>query len=285
MNKANSFQKLFSTGIIGWLLGSLAIFVATWTLTKPEAFSDALMSSLSYWWIAFALGFLALLVRGALIKQSLGQAVVAYLLPIAVITGAAGLCLAIYPDAGFRDELVGYLPVVLVFYVFGLVWIRVRNQEDNPFARAVLPPIIGGLMILAFVVVPVFSSNAFLYRNAFGFSVVKTTTPEGVVQAEAVLEIHKPGNYQFTAPQFDIGPDFSPEKAKGEITWGAAGEPKEGKTGTFPLQIRWNKSSSRPPEMPPMPEFMTMVILEVRDAGTPETVISTVSAPLPSEVK
>jgi hypothetical protein len=202
-----------------------------------------------------------------------------------VITGAAALCLAVYPDAGFRDELVGYLPVVLVFYVFGFVWIWVKKQEDNPFARAVLPPIIGGLMILAFVAVPAFSSNAFLYRNAFGFSVVKTTNPEGVMLADAVLEIRKPGNYQFTAPQFDIGPDFSPQQAKGDITWGAAGEPKEGKTGTFPLQIRWEKSSARPPEMLSMPELMTMATLEVRDARAPETVVCTVSASLPSEGK
>jgi hypothetical protein len=37
--------------------------------------------------------------------------------------------------------------------------------------------------------------------------------------------------------------------------------------------------------MPLMPEFMTMVILEVRDAKAPETVLHTVSASLPGEAK
>lgn len=101
----------------------------------------------------------------------------------------------------------------------------------------------------------------------------------------AVLEIRKPGNYQFTSHQFDIGPDFSPGQTNGEITWGDAGVPKEGKTGVFPLQIRWKKVALLYPGMLSMSEQASQVLLEVRDPGEPGTVIYTVSAALPNEAK
>jgi len=284
-NKTASFQKLFFTGVAGWILGAIALFAASWVLTKSESLSEALMWSVSFWWIAFAFGLVALVARGVLAKEALGSPVLAYLLPPVVITGVAGICLAFYPDEGFRSDLVGYLPVVVVFYVFGLLWMRVCKTDQFAFVRAVLPPLIGGLMILAFVAVPVFNSNAFRYRNAFGFTVLKSTNSDGAGVAEAVLEIRKPGHYQFTVPHFDIY-DFGMEPAAeaGKITWGAAGEPKEGTTGSFPLIIRWQKTNPSP-EIPRMPEMLNSAILEVRDAGAPETVIYTVVSQLPGDAK
>ncbi|MEI6033468.1 MAG: hypothetical protein WCS65_04185 [Verrucomicrobiae bacterium] len=288
-NDAARFRSLFLSGVLGWVAGTILLFAAAWPLTKPETFSEALMWSVAHWWIAFAFGFVVLVVRGALGKGFPGAAAAAYLLPVVVIAGATGICLAIYPNAGFWEEILGCLPVVLVFYVFGFLWMLVRKEERQQFARGVLPPIIGGLMILTFVAVPVFTSNAFLYRDAFGFTVLKTTQRDGKIVAEAVLDIRKPGNYQFAAPQFGFyelgnGPDFNPEKAKGEISWGAAGEPKEGKTGTFPVQIRWERSAV-PASMPAMPEFNNTAILEVRDAKKPDVLVYTVSALLPDETK
>jgi hypothetical protein len=243
------------------------------------------MWSVSYSWIAFTFGLVALVVGGAVAKEALCSPVLAYLLPAVVITGVAGICLVIYPDEGFRSDLVGYLPIVFVFYPFGLLWMRVRSIDQFAFVRAVLPPILGGLMILAFIVVPVFTSNTFRYRDAFRFTILRSANSERADVAEAVLEIHKPGDYQFTAPHFGIC-DFGmgPAPEAGKITWGAAGEPKEGMTGSFPLIIRWNKTSPRP-EIPPMPELMNTAILEVRAAGAPETVIYTVVSRLPSEPK
>ena len=278
------FQQLFFTGILGWIIGFVALLAAAWFLTKHELFFEPMMWAASHWWAAFAFGFLAMLVRGARRKKSLGSALLAYLLPVGIIAGVGGLCLSIYPDAGFRDEMAGYLPVVLVFYVFGLLWLRAREGTAHSFARAVLPPILGGLMTLGFVAVPVFASNAFRYRDAFGLQAVRTAKPEGFVVTDAVLEIRKPGNYKFTAPQFaiySIGLEFAPEKADGEIIWGAAGKPKEWATGKFPLQVRW-KNPAAQASMPPMHEFENAVVLEARDANAPEIVVSTVSAPIES---
>ncbi|MCX6970259.1 MAG: hypothetical protein NTV93_08915 [Verrucomicrobia bacterium] len=278
------FQQLVFTGILGWITGSVALLAAAWFLTKHESFFEPMMWAASHWWAAFAFGFLAMLARGARVKESLGSALLAYLLPVGIIAGVAGLCLAIYPEAGFRDEMAGYLPVVLVFYVFGLVWLRASEGTAHSFARAVLPPILGGLMILGFVAVPVFASNAFRYRDAFGLEVVSTAKPEGFVVTDAVLEIRKPGNYKFTAPQFaiySISMEFAPEKADGEITWGAAGEPKEGATGKFPLQVRW-KNPAAQAGRPPMREFENTIVLEARDASAPQIVVSVVSAPIES---
>ncbi|MEI8386614.1 MAG: hypothetical protein WCG76_03350 [Verrucomicrobiota bacterium] len=277
------FQQLFLTGVLGWIIGSIALFAAACFQPKHESFIEPLMWSVSHWWAGFGLGFLAILVRGARVKESLGSALLAYLLPVGVISGVGGLCLAIYPDAGFRDEMLGYLPVVLVFYVFGGVWLQVREGSAYSFGRAVLPPLIGGLIILAFVAAPAFASNAFRYRDAFGLELVRTTNPEGFVVTEAVLEIRKPGNYKFTAPLFSmymISPECNPEKTEGEITWGTAGAPKEGATGKFPLQIRWVKPSAQT-SLPPVSGFESSVVLEARDAGAPETVISSVAGKKP----
>jgi hypothetical protein len=284
-NKA--FQQLFLTGILGWIAGSAALFAFAWFLTDHESFFELVMWSASHWWAAYGFGLVVLLVRGAMMKKSPGSALAAYLLPVGVIAATGGVCLAIYPDAGFRDELMGYLPAVLVFYVFGYLWLRAREGTSQAFARAVLPPVLGGVMILGFVAVPTFAGNAFRYRDAFVLEIVKTTNPEGFVVAEAVLEIRKPGNYKFTAPQFpafSIGPGVSQEKATREILWGAAGEPKDGATGKFPLQIRWEKPAVRP-GIPPMPGLEDAVFLEAREAGEPGVIVSTVSAPFPGKLK
>lgn len=288
-NKSASFQKLFSTGVAGWIAGSVALFVVGLVLAESEPVAEALMWPFFHWWAAFAFGLVALVAVGLLTKESLRDPLIAYLLPVGASAAVAGVCLAIYPDSGFRDELMYTLPLVLAFYVAGAVWMRIRKTDKFFFVQAVLPGLIGGLSIMAFVEAATFSSNAFRYRNAFGFTVVKSSSPAGGIVAEAILEIRKPGHYRFSAIHFDVfgfgmGPDFNGETGKGEITWGAAGEPKEGMTGSFPLVIRWLKANP-PQKMPQMPDFMNTAILEMRDAGAPETVLYTVASPIPLEVK
>ncbi len=283
-NNTDSFRKLFSTGVVSWISGCIALFAASWVVTKPESGAEALMWAISYSWIAFIFGFVVLVLRGVLTKESLGSSVLAYLLPAGVTTVLAMICLAIYPDEGLRRDLLEYLPVVVCFYLFGFLWMSVR-KADGAFVRAVLPPVLAGLMIIAFVAVPVFTSNAFLYRNAFEFTVLKSTNSNGTTVTEGVLEIRKSGHYQFSAPHFSLdnyGMASAPEA--GKITWGAAGEPKQGMIGRFPIIIQWRETSPSS-KMQPMPDLMNTAVLEVRNAGAPETIIYSLSAQLPSDVK
>ena len=272
-------------GVIGWIAASVGIFFSSWLLAKPESLVEALMWSVSYLWIAFACGIIALVMRGVLTKQSVWLPVLAFILPALVSAGVIGVCLAIYPNEGFRSDLVELLPVVLVFYVFASLWMSIRKMDQFSFVRAVLPPIFGSVMILAFVAVPVFNSNAFRYRNAFQFHVLKIAHDKEIDVAETVLEIRKPGHYRFTAPTFgiyDFGMDSAPEE--GKITWGAAGEPKEGATGKFPLSIRWHKSGKLP-EMPMPSDLLCPPMLEARDARASETVLYTIVGQLPEDAK
>jgi hypothetical protein len=284
-----AFQQLLLTGLLGWIVGSLALLACAWFVTVHESVFDVVMWAASHWWTAFVLGLLALLARGVVLRESPVTALLAYLLPMGIIVVLGGVCLAIYPDALFREEMMGYLPVLLVFYLFGYLWLRAREGISHAFARAVLPPVLGGLMILGLVAVPTFTGNGFRYRNAFALEVVKVTNPDRFVVTDAVLEIRKPGNYKFTAPQFPlhgmgIGPGLAPETVTREILWGAAGEPKEGAAGKFPLQIRW-QAPEVPAGMPPMPGFEDMAVLEVRDANSAEVILSTVAAPFSGTVK
>ena len=245
---ASGFTRLFVTGVAGWLAGMLAVFAASWGLTKPEGVSSAFMGALDRAWMAFLAGGLLMIAHAALKRLPIGRAAMAYALPVALLAGAAGICLAIYPDSAFRGDLSVHLPVVLVFYVFGACWLLLRERAagEASFSRAVLPSLAGGLMILAFVAVPVFGSDAFRYRDAFGFSVSKPAMKDGKLLVEGRLEIRKPGNYQFSAPRYHWeaaatdGDDIQLEL--GEITWGGSGAPASGATGVFPLRISWSKA-------------------------------------------
>lgn len=159
------------------------------------------------------------------------------------------------------------------------------------FARAVVPATVGGLLILGFTAWPVFTGNGFKYRDAFGLEVAKVSRPEGGFLVEGVLEIRKPGRYKVVATRF-VFPEMLPAGGmdsglnEGKITWGAAGEPKDGATGKYPLQVRWEKTAGHPeipaPEMVP---FMNMAALEVRDPSAPGILLRSVPIPLPEEAK
>lgn len=287
-----AFSKLFGTGLLGCVVGSLALFGAAWPLAPAESVSTATMWAISHWWIAFAFGAVLLIVRGLISRLSIATALMAYLLPAASLMAVVGICLAIYPDRGFRSDLFGFMPLVLIFYILGFLWMTFAPKESQKttFLRAVLPAVIGGAIILGLVAVPVFRSDNFVYRNAFGLVVTKNTISNGAMTADAVLEIRKPGNYDFTAPRFspfngEETLDMDASIELGKITWGAGGTPKEGTSGTYPLQIRWEKNIPVVKPQEPNPMFYEdMVYLEVRDpSDASKELIFNISAALPTE--
>jgi len=286
----SGFAKLLATGLVGWVIGSFVLVAAGWWWAHSETFAIAAMWAISHWWVAFAFGAILLLADSLVSRLKSATALLAYLLPVALLVLIAGICIAIYPDPGFRSDLFGYMALVLVFYVLGFLWMMLgRGSAGNTaFLRLVLPAMIGGVIVLGLVAVPVFTSNFFIYRNAFGLSISKATVANGVMVADAVLEIRKPGNYGFSAPRFMYGGNFEmtdsePALEYGKITWGTAGPPKEGVPGTYPLQIRWKKNIpfSQPAATPDNVE-QELISLEVRD-GTKQDkeAIFNISAPLP----
>ena len=135
----------------------------------------------------------------------MGRAAIAYLLPVAVLAVIGGICLLIYPDNLLREELLTYLPVVLLFYGLGVLWMKLRKEEasETPaVARAVIPAVVGGLVILGSVAVPVFASDAFRYRDTFEFSMADSALQDGAIQVDGAIEIRKPGNFKFSAPRY-----------------------------------------------------------------------------------
>ena len=283
---AASFRKLFGSGVVGWLIGMGLLFGAAWIFSKPESVPVALLWVISHWWIAFLLGLVLLVVRGLSAKASMGRAVLAYVLPVAVLAAIAGVCLMIYPDAGLRGDLFTYLPVVLVFYGFGCLWMAGSREAGDSlaFMRAVIPSLVGGLMILGFVAVPAFASDSFTYRNAFHLTVDSTRVVDGAIVSEATLEIRKPGAYGFSAPRYvwemvesDAGSE--PQTELGEIQWGAAGAPKAESPGVFPMKIVWRKGvpTGGISQLPPYEDF---VVIEVRKTDEVDKLIYCVSAPM-----
>lgn len=278
-------EKPFGFGILGLVLGFLALLIAAWPVAKPESFSTAIMWTIGLWPIPFLLGLVFLILGGLGDKRSLLSALTAYLLPPVALFVAALVCVAIYPSPSFTDELSGFLPVAGLFSIFGWAWMRLRASAGpgGQWLRAAMPPLFGGFMILAFVVVPVFTSNAFLYRNAFVLNVIKVERSDGGLLATCVLEVHKPGHYRFSAPShFFMEPilmEGEHQMPVAKIIWGAAGEPGEGADGSFPLQISWDKLPSYSDDLyGGMQPMDTALYLEARHADQPDNLLITISS-------
>lgn len=237
-------------------------------------------------WISFLFGLATLAGYGLVKRLPVARAAFAYILPVAMLALIGGLCLLVYPDNVLREELLTYLPVVLLFYGLGLLWVMLRKEatETPALARAVIPAVVGGLVILGFVAVPVFASDAFRYRDAFTFTISSTTVKDGKLFVEGSIEIRKQGNYRFAAPRYcwaafsdDVAAE--PEVEQGQISWGASGVPQSTALGVFPLKIAWSKGvlSSAGALVDSYEDFIS---IEVHDPDQGEKVIYVMSAPM-----
>lgn len=247
--KKASCAKPLTAGLIGWVLGFILLLAAAWPIIHPEVFSIAALWALSHWWIAFLFGAVVLVTVGFITRQPFGTDLLSYLLPVCILVLISGVFIMIYPDTTFRSDLLGSLGAICLFQAVGLIWISVKKSESGKsrLTLSVLPAVFGGLVILTMLAVPVFTSNSFIYRNAFTLAVTKTSLSDGAVLADAVLEIKKPGSYRFSAPRYNYLDNATASVDEGfvelgKITWGSAGAPGEKSVGSYPFQIRWEKS-------------------------------------------
>jgi hypothetical protein len=266
-----SFAKIFGVGVAGWILGTLAVFIVAAVSVFADSIPSAFIWTMSHWWIGFILGLVLMVGYGMAKKAPVAKPLLAYVLPILVVFVVALICLAIYPDAAFRVEFNTYLPLVMMFHLLGLVWVSIFSGSDESpaFTRAVIPSLVGGLMILGFVAAPVFNSDAFRYRNAFKFTITKAALVNGEIHSEGTVEILKPGNFEFVAPRYSFAEYLSSGEGDtgldvGTITWGAPGEPTTGKTGVFPIKIVWRKGVL-PATFTTLPDYENEVFLDVCD--------------------
>ena len=288
------FLKLLAAGIIGWLAVWVVLLGLSFVIAKPESLELALMWSLSKWWIAFLAGAVILIARALQLRLKPGAALAAYLLPLVLVAAISGICIAVYPDWSFRSDLFEFMPLTLIFCMVGLAWAWFSKDErlGNSLMRAILPPMLGGSLIVGMIAVPVFSSNYFIYRDAFDLKVSDVAIANGAMTVEGTLEIRKPGDYQFNAPRFsyqqtDDGSDFESLVEEGKITWGDGGPPKNGEPGTHAFQIRWEKNI--PQNLAALQSGMseeTAVFVEVHKpgAGTGELIYN-LSAPIPGTLQ
>lgn len=265
------FATTFGIGVGGWLVGTIAVFAAAVALVHPGSVPSALIWTMSHWWIGFVFGLLLMAGYGKAKSVPVGRAIMAYALPVLVLGVMALLCLAVYPDAAFRDEFGTYLPLVMMFHLLGLLWVSLfrGSDEQAAFTRAVLPSLVGGVMILGFVAVPMFTSDTFRYRDAFKLTITKVALIDGEIHSEGAVEILKAGNFEFVAPRYSFAEYLSSGEGDlgldvGTITWGAAGEPTAGKTGVFPMRIVWRKGVL-PASFTALPDYENEVFLDVCD--------------------
>jgi hypothetical protein len=286
-NPKVSFQKLFTVGTMGWMAASLILFGLAWPISHPETISTAVLWATARWWIAFPVGFLCLVGYAIANRSSLALAARAYVLPMAIISLIALVCERIYPDGSFRADLMIFLPVVLIFYIFACLWMALTKDktENSAFAQSLIPTIGGGLMILGFVAVPVFTSNEFRYRNTFQFKISKVALNENSIVADGSIQINEAGHYDFVTPRYftmamETGIETDPTIEVGTITWGSAGAPKADSTGVFPMQITWNKKLLVHSVIT-LPDMEDCICIEVRNPENQDKSIYSLSAEVP----
>jgi hypothetical protein len=284
-----TFHKLLGTGLGVWLLAQLALIAAGHWAGGQRTWLGAVEWAVGHGWIAFLVGLVALLAFSVRFTGVLGRALVAYVLPLGVFVVLSGICYVVYPDRWFMSEMLGFLPLVWLFGVFGWVWLRLKPEIPGKEAliRTLLPPLVGGISVLLGVAVPTFLGNAFRYREAFNLSLKKTAFADGKLAADAVLEIRKPGDYRFRALRYsymemmDVQ-DPNVDTQTGRIEWIGNGTPAAGATGTFPLTIRWDKS---PPPAPKTDDGIDedCITVEVSTSAEPDTVVRSISVPLTAQ--
>lgn len=204
---------------------------------------------------------------------ALATALTAYVLRILILGAVVAVCLIIYPDPGLRDSRLGYLAVLVVFYVAAWAWTQLRKSVGGAWARMAIPPTISGLMLILLVAIPAFTSNSFIYRDAFVLHLKEINRGSDKISVLCVLDINKPGEYIFTAPPshiFDLVGIHDSESSEaspsiGVITWSTGDAPAAASTGSFEMLMEWpvpcDSTSSFAGEMM---EFLP-VSLEVRD--------------------
>jgi hypothetical protein len=267
------FLKIYVTGVVGWMVGMVALFGASWAFSKPETVPIAMLWVISHSWAAYLFGLVLMVIRGVLSKAPLMRPLLAYVLPVVVLASIAGVCLAVYPDAGFRDDVFTYLPVVLVFYCLGCIWVALGRMDGGSFVRAVVPSLIGGLIILGFVAVPAFASDGFRYHGAFHLHTTDAKVTDGVLVFDGILEIRKAGNYEFAAPRYfwmeEMEHGEGSDVEMGEIQWGEAGQPREGAVGSFPLRVTWKKGIQQEGEalLSPFGDYITLDVSRPDQGG------------------
>lgn len=279
-NTDRNLPRLFMAGIIGWIVGTVLLFGASYVILKPESIALAMLWTLGRWWIGAAVGALTVVVAAVVSKSSIARPLAAFVLPLALLGVVAGLCLLIYPDQVFRDDLMTFLPVVLFFYAVAFVWMTLSKGKSRgvQFAQAVIPPVVGGLAVLLGVAVPAFASDEFRYRDTFDLHLVEARVEQGEFICDAVISIRKPESYTFSAPRY-VWLEGGSDTDMGRFTWGEAGEPK-GTSGDFPFTVRWRKSV---PEqgLEGIGLYEDMFCLEIRLADGDGRVIHTVCEPIP----
>lgn len=274
----SAFLKVFAAGVLGWLVGTLILFGVSWWISHPVSVPAAIVWTVSHGWAGFLFGGVVLVAYGLITGRSVGRAALAYFLPVGLLAGVAWLCLLVYPNHSLREDLLIYLPMVFIFYGMALLWMGMRKGTDS-FARAVIPSIVGGAVILGFVTVPVFASDAFRYRNTFHFTISKTEMRDGKLVADGTLEIREPGRYEFTAPRYVWAVDNdNAEMESGVISWGPAGAPTAEAPGVFPMQIVWSKAVQLGEDNGY--DLYDSINLEVHDPDEGNKVIYFLSAPI-----
>jgi hypothetical protein len=264
-----AFARIFGAGAITWLAGMVLLFgVATWVV-KAEPTAIALLWAISHSWIAYFFGLLVMVVVGLVTSRSaLAKSIVAYVLPAGVLAGLAAACVAVYPDASLRSDLVTFLPVILVFYLAGWVWLLLKKNpaEGQTSLRAVIPSLLGGLVVFGMIAVPAFASDDFRYHKAFQVKTRSVSIQDGALIFEGTLVVTKPGNYRFVAPRYLYGMEgsYDQEAELGDIQWGEAGSPEKGGEGSFPLRITW-KRGILPGHTPDMFSYEGAVTLDVHN--------------------
>lgn len=233
-----SVRPLLALGVGAWLLATLGIVAVSW----DESFK--IFEILSRLWpLSFLFGGVVLLLVTAglgLIKKidawTAFAVLGAYFVPISVfLLGEYGI-LEIWENDQTRQAFTDGL-VPLAVYIVSLVLATVlgRKQTSDFLLSFAVPSTFVALVAFSLNAFFVFSSDAYIYQDAFGIKVKSVQFENGVLKINGVLQVRKDGNFGFEATYYNLQ---NPELGinQGTLDW------KEGQPSTIgdhPFTLTW----------------------------------------------
>jgi hypothetical protein len=231
-------RLLLGLGVGGWLLATLVMVACSW----GEFFT--IFDTLGRLWpLNFLFGGLVLL----FVLAGLGLAkkvdawtafsvLGAYFVPVGLLLFGERSILGIWDNPQSRTVFADGL-VPLAVYIVSLIAAGVigRKQASDFLLAFAVPPTVLALVAGVLSAFVVFSSDAFVYRDAFGVRVNSATFEDGELQIDAVLYLRKEGEFGYEAIFYNFeNPGFGGNQ--GTLEW-KNGQPSN--AGEHPFTLTW----------------------------------------------
>lgn len=198
--------KAFSFGVLVWVAAMLVLGASS---ERGNVLYGLIEDTHSNWQVAFLWSIAAVALASVVDCVRTKKGLLSVLSNTIVYTSPYALLLlgiwsldAVYAQHPATIETMSILgPIFVIFYVIGILYMRLRaakgRDESLPFF--VLPTFTVVILLLGMTTYKLFTSNDYIYRDAFQLTIKSVDRSADAVKIRGVLTLNKAGNYSFQA--------------------------------------------------------------------------------------